>query len=205
MDKDITEKRYKNFITLEGGEGSGKTTVAKMLEEYFESKGYKVLLTREPGGNEVAEKIRRIIMENPLHSLSEAYLFAAARIEHINNTILPALKEGKIVICDRYVDSSLVYQAYVGNVEGVRAINKYAYENCMPQKTFFFDITPIEAIQRINQNNREQNRFDKQEIEYHEKIYQGYLSLLEKEDRIIKVDAKNSPQNVFEEIKGYLE
>lgn len=197
---------FNKFITLEGGEGSGKTTVANHLKTLLEAKGYEVVVTREPGGDITSEKIREIIMSSLVHPKTESHLFAAARIEHINNVIFPSLKAGKIVICDRYVDSSVVYQGYVLGVENVEEINEYAYKNCMPGKTFFFDIDCQVALKRLEDNARDKNRYDKKSFDFHDKIYAGYKDLVKVEkERIIAVDATLSQEEVALEIMGNLE
>ena len=184
------ENVFRNFITLEGGEGAGKSTVIKELKLKLENKGYEVVITREPGGSFLGEKIRKIIFENELSIQTEALLFASARADHIDNIIIPNLKQGKIVISDRYIDSSIVYQQYVGQCPYVLEFNKYALSECMPSKTFFFDIKPQDALKRIKNNSREENRFDKNTLEFHEDIYKGYHKLLdENKGRIIAIDA----------------
>lgn len=192
---------FDKFITLEGGEGSGKTTVAKNIKSILENSGYEVIITREPGGDETSEQIRRVILNNHIHPKTEAHLFAAARIEHINNVILPNLEKNKIVICDRYVDSSVVYQGYTLGVENIEEINEYAYKNCMPKYTFFLDIDSGEALQRLEDNSRKKNRYDKKEKEFHQQISKGYkrLAALEK-DRFITIDATKSSDLIAKEI-----
>ncbi len=196
---------YNNFITLEGGEGSGKSTLGKLLKKELEDKGCRVLLTREPGGDKISEQIRNIIMSYEIHPKTEAHLFAAARIEHIHNVILPALKKGMVVICDRYVDSSIVYQKYVGSVENVEEINEYAYKNCMPSKTFFLKINPEDALKRIANTDREINRFDKKDIKFHKKVYDSYLELSKLESRMIVIDANHAPEEILNDVMDKLE
>ncbi len=196
---------YNNFITLEGGEGSGKSTLGKLLKKELEDKGCSVLLTREPGGDKISEKIRDIIMSYEIHPKTEAHLFAAARIEHINNVILPALKKGMVVICDRYVDSSIVYQKYAGSVDNVEEINEYAYKNCMPSKTFFLKISPEDALKRIVNTDREINRFDEKDIEFHNKVYNSYLDLSKKESRFFEIDANHTSEEILKDVMSNLE
>mgnify|MGYP002711696352 FL=1 len=140
------------FVTLEGGEGSGKSTQLKLLEDYLDKGGYDVIYTREPGGTPISEEIRKILLGGKNVEMSdetEALLFAAARAQHIKEKILPAIAEGKTVVCDRYVHSSLVYQGYArGLGEFVEKVNSYALENCMPDVTIFLDITPERAFAR---------------------------------------------------------
>ncbi len=192
--------KTERFITLEGGEGSGKTTASKLLKEKLEKLGYEVVLTREPGGSSFSEKVRNLIMECDLNIEEEALLFAAARVNHIKEVIIPALNEEKFVICDRYVDSSIVYQSYVGECKNVYDYNRFAYENCMPNKTFFFDIVPEKALKRLEDNNREKNRFDKKGIKFHQKIYEGYKQVIQNEKRFTVLDATKTTEELVEEI-----
>ncbi len=187
------------FVSLEGGEGSGKTTTANLIKEMLEAKGYEVVLTREPGGVRVSEAIRSVIMDYNLHKKTEILLFAAARIEHLYQKIIPALNENKIVLCDRYIDSSLVYQgiAREGNVTEVKEINYWATDHFLPDLTFFFDVKPEIALARICGDEREVNRFDQEAIEFHTTIYDGYKKLAnENPKRIKKIDATQSQKEV---------
>ncbi len=196
---------FKRFISLEGGEGAGKTTVAKDIKKRLEDKGYKVYLTREPGGTLVAENIRDIIMNNELDIETEALLFAAARLDHVNNVVLKKLKEGYFVICDRYVDSSIVYQEYVGGCKSVRDYNKYVLENYMPNQTFFFDVSVKLGLERVFENEREKNRFDKRDLDFHNKVYDAYKQLAKDNKRIITIDASKSIKEVSDIIIKKLE
>ncbi|AKG03284.1 dTMP kinase [Salimicrobium jeotgali] len=193
------------FITFEGGEGAGKTTVLKLLHEEFENQGYDVLATREPGGIRISEKIRDVILD-PVHremdARTEALLYAAARRQHLTEKVIPALKEGKIVLCDRFVDSSLVYQG-VGRglgISEVMAINEFAIEEWMPDVTLFFDITPERGLARIDANDtREKNRLDLEDIDFHRKVYEAYLELVARyPDRVERIDADQSLEKVTE-------
>ncbi len=183
------------FVSLEGGEGSGKTTTANIIKEMLEAKGYEVVLTREPGGVRVSEAIRSVIMDYNLHKKTEILLFAAARIEHLYQKIIPALNENKIVLCDRYIDSSIVYQgvAREGNVSEVKEVNYWATDHFLPDLTFFFDVEPKVALARICGEEREVNRFDQETLEFHTTIYDGYKKLAsDNPKRIKKIDATQS-------------
>lgn len=198
------------FITLEGGEGSGKSTLILSLKEFLESQGYKVTVTREPGGIELAEKIRGLIMDNEMDSMTEALLFASARREHLVQRVIPALERGEIVLCDRFVHSSLVYQGIVGElgVETVSALNSVAVGAHMPAFTLLLDIEPEEGIKRISTNDsREVNRFDKNSMDFHHRIRAGYNSLVDlfPEHNIKTIDASGTPEEVFTEGKKVLE
>ncbi|KGX83453.1 dTMP kinase [Pontibacillus marinus] len=195
------------FITFEGGEGAGKSSILKKLAENLEDEGYDVLTTREPGGIDIAEKIRHIILD-PSHTAmdgrTEALLYAAARRQHLVEKVLPALDEGKIVLCDRFVDSSLAYQGYARGlgIDEVYEINKFAIEDCMPDTTLFFDITPERGLERIEQNKgREQNRLDLENLQFHHTVYEAYQKLLKKfPDRISVVNADQSFDDVLEDV-----
>ncbi|HJV30972.1 MAG TPA: dTMP kinase [Bacillales bacterium] len=188
------------FITFEGPEGAGKSTIISMLSD----KLHNVLFTREPGGIEIAEQIRRVILakENTaMDPRTEALLYAAARRQHLIEKVKPALENGKTVICDRFVDSSLAYQGYARGlgIDEVFNINQFAIENMMPDLTLYFDIEPEVGLKRISSHNgREVNRLDLENIEFHQKVREGYHILLERfPERIIKVDASRSLDEVF--------
>ncbi len=191
------------FITLEGGEGSGKTTTAQLLKTELEKMGYEVVLTREPGGVAVSEAIRSTIMDYNLHKKTEILLFAAARIEHLYQKIIPALNENKIVICDRYIDSSVVYQGIArdSDVKEVKNINYWATDQILPEITFFFDVEPEIALKRISSDEREVNRFDQEKIEFHQAIYNGYIDVAKQNpQRIQRIDAKETQEKVAQKI-----
>lgn len=194
------------FITLEGPDGSGKTTIAKMIVENLVNRGYEVVFTREPGGISISEQIRDIILnkENTeMDGRTEALLYAASRRQHIAQKIIPALKENKIVICDRFVDSSLAYQG-VGRdigIDEVMSINQFAIDNVMPKLTIYFDVSPEIGIERINANkNREVNRLDLEKMAFHSKVRNGYLEVAKRfPNRIKKIDASLSINEVYAE------
>lgn len=191
------------FIVLEGGEGVGKTTLAKSLKNHFESLGREVVLTREPGGVDTAENIRNLIMRNQTDSLSEALLFAAARREHLLKKVVPALESDKIVICDRFVGSSIVYQGIVGNadINTILNINKAVIGDYIPDITLVLQMDIEEALNRIHQNNRETNRFDNQSLEYHKSIEKAYARLDSFSIMLplLYINAAQSPEDVFKE------
>lgn len=192
----------KKFYTIEGGDGSGKTTVSQAVVEKLTNLGYKAIYTREPGGEEVAEKIRNIIFDYQIDELTEVLLFAAARREHLINQIIPKLETGTIVISDRYVDSSLAYQGVAGNndIKVVENINNLVIEEYIPNKTFFLDIEPEIALNRIK-GDRELNRLDLESLEYHQKVYSGYQNLAKVHNqRYYKIDAKRSVESITDEI-----
>ena len=195
----------KKWISFEGGEGSGKTTLIKALEKRFKEAGQSVLTTREPGGVPVAEKIRHILLDKTkdhMDPMTEAILFAASRRQHLVEKVLPALEEGKIVLMDRYVDSSVVYQGYARGLgmERIAKLNEYATSGMMPSLTFYLDLDPEVGMKRIQTNKRDQNRLDLESMDFHHKIRQGYQLLCEREERIHCIDADQSMEAILEEV-----
>ncbi|AXF56566.1 dTMP kinase [Salicibibacter kimchii] len=194
------------FITFEGGEGSGKTTVIPRIASRLEADGYETLVSREPGGVASAEKIRHLLLsgeEEALDRYTEVLLFAAARRQHLVEKIIPALEAGKIVLCDRYLDSSLVYQGYASGVgvERVREINLFAVQNWLPDRTFFLDVPVDIGLARIAQNAREENRLDQKGRTFHEQVRNGYHFLAaEAAERFRVINADASIAHIEEEI-----
>ena len=195
------------FISFEGGEGSGKTTIAKMIKEELEKEGYHVTLSREPGGVEISEEIRDIIHDVRhvnMDAKTEALLYAASRRQHLVEKIIPALERGDIVICDRFIDSSMVYQGIARGigVDKVYQMNLFATENILPKRTIFFDIKPEEGLKRIYANeNREINRMDMEKLSFHQSVYDGYVSLSHAyPERIVSIDASLDVQSVFQQV-----
>ncbi|MGG4049711.1 MULTISPECIES: dTMP kinase [Paenibacillus] len=195
------------FITLEGGEGSGKTTVIGKIGEYFNRLAVPYMMTREPGGIEIAEKIREIIL-NPSHTAmdarTEALLYAASRRQHLAEKVEPALEKGLTVICDRFVDSSLVYQGYARGLgmDEVWAINQFAIHDRMPDLTFYLDIEPETGLQRIAANQgREVNRLDLEGLSFHQKVREGYHIIASRyPERIVVIDASKEQSAVEQDI-----
>ncbi|HZG60898.1 MAG TPA: dTMP kinase [Anoxybacillus sp.] len=195
-----------HFFSFEGPDGAGKTTIIKLVEKFLTEQGFEVISTREPGGIEIAEKIRAVIL-NPEHksmdARTEALLYAAARRQHLVERVVPALNEGKIVLCDRFIDSSLAYQGFARGlgIDEVLAINEFAINGCMPSLTIYFDLDPKIGLERINKNKlREINRLDMESFSFHYKVREGYLQLVKRfKDRIIQVDANRTIHEVFEE------
>ena len=195
------------FITAEGVEGCGKTTILKMVYETLVNQNYDILLTREPGGVKISEQIRGIILDKENKSLddrSEALLFAASRRQLLVEKIWPALKEGKIVLCDRYVDSSLAYQGggkKLG-IDEVLSINLFATENTLPDLTVLFDIDPELGLKRIAQNsNREVNRLDLQELDFYNRVRNTFLELAKRyPERYVIVDASLPIDEVYKKV-----
>lgn len=194
------------FITFEGGEGAGKTTAIHSIYSRLKEEGRKVIVTREPGGSVIAEKIREIILD-PDHvemdARTEALLYAAARRQHLVEKVIPYLEEGYIILCDRFIDSSLVYQGAARKIgmEEVLKINLFATEGLMPHKTLFFDIDPELGLQRIAKNRgREVNRLDKETLSFHQLVREAYLNLARAEgERMKTIDASKSEEEVFQD------
>ena len=184
------------LVTLEGPEGAGKTSVLEALIPILEDRGVEVLTTREPGGVLIGEKIREVILD-PSHTQmdpkTELLLYIASRRQHLVEKVLPALATGKLVIMDRFIDSSVAYQGFGRGLdkEAIDWLNEFATDGLKPDLTLYFDIEVEEGLARIAANSdREINRLDMEGLDLHRKVRQGYLSLLEKEaDRIVKIDA----------------
>lgn len=200
------------FITLEGGEGSGKSSVIKLIVERLQKEGYQVLQTREPGGVKIAEEIRNIILDKANTSMdgkTEALLYAASRRQHLVEKVIPALDKGMIVISDRYIDSSLVYQGVARGIgiQEVYEMNLFAIDKILPNLTLILDIEPEIGLQRINKNNqREVNRLDLESLSFHHKVRDGYRKLKDLyPERIEIVDASKSLEEVFENCYSLIE
>ena len=199
------------FITMEGPEGAGKTTITQMLGKALQQEGYQVLLTREPGGVPISEQIREVILNKDntaMDSRTEALLYAAARRQHLVEVVMPELERGGIVLCDRFIDSSLAYQGHARGLdkEEVYNINKFAIGDMMPDATLFFDIDPEEGLRRIQSNGeREVNRLDLEALDFHKKVCEGYQFIINRlKEPFIIVDAGRSIDEVFEETKAGL-
>lgn len=188
------------FITFEGPDGAGKSTIINMVAQELKD----ALLTREPGGIDIAEQIRNVILDKKNTAMdprTEALLYAAARRQHLIEKVKPALEAGKIVLCDRFIDSSLAYQGHARGlgIDEVFTINQFAIEKMMPDLTLYFDIEPELGLQRINKNKgREVNRLDLEDIEFHHKVREGYQLVMERfPERFVKIDASGTLEEVF--------
>ena len=193
------------FITLEGPEGSGKTTAVEAAVKKLQDMGYEVVRTREPGGTPISEQIRNVILDKAntaMDARTEALLYAASRRQHLVEKVWPALKEGKIVICDRYLDSSLAYQGGARGlgIENILNINLFATENTWPDLTLLFDIKPEIGLARIASNsNREVNRLDLEKLDFHNKVRNTFLELAKRyPDRYVIIDASQDREHVAE-------
>ena len=199
------KKKYSGFfISIEGGDGVGKTTAIKSLEEKLNKNNIKYYLTREPGGSKISESIRNIILDkNNIEEdpKTEALLYAASRRQHLVEIVLPKLKKGELVITDRYIDSSLAYQGYARGIgiKEVLSINTFAIDSYFPDLTFFLDLSPEEGLKRISKNNRVEDRLDKEKDSFHKKVYEGYKQVIKKyKNRFVIVDASKTPDEISE-------
>ena len=196
------------FITFEGCDGVGKSTQIAFVKEFLESKGKKVMLTREPGGTPLAEKLREIIIKENMDVITEAHLFAAARSEHLINKIIPALNDGYYVLCDRFIDSSLAYQGYARGLgfERVLEINRFTVENKMPDATIFIDMEPSNTWRKQSSMVIEDDKYEAETLEFHKKVYEGFKTLAKTEDRFISIVPEFEKKQTTEKIiKGLID
>ena len=190
------------FISIEGPDGSGKSTQIENIRNFFADKNIEIVFTREPGGTPIGERIREIILDNSFKEMdymTEAMLYAASRAQHVAQIIRPALEAGKVVVCDRFVDSSIAYQGYGRHLgEAVEVINSYAVKECMPDMTFL--------LTRIKANRETEDRLEHEKMAFHREVFEGYLEL-EKQypGRIVGIDASMGIEEIRDEIYRKLE
>ncbi|AKL93589.1 thymidylate kinase Tmk [Clostridium aceticum] len=196
------------FISVEGLDGAGKSTQMQYMKTFFEGKGLEVLITREPGGTIIGEKIRGIILDKEYKEMAattEALLYAASRAQHVTELILPALGEGKVVLCDRFVDSSIAYQG-VGRQLGhhaIKSINDFATQGLVPSLTIFFDIAPEITLQRIS--TKEVDRLEQEKIDFHKAVYNAYIDLAKQHPSRIKIiKADRNIEGIKEDVEKLL-
>lgn len=193
------------FITFEGCEGSGKTTVIEGVLKHLEEKNVKVIKTREPGGIKISEDIRNVILDvnnTNMDEITEALLYAASRRQHLVEKVIPYLEKGYVVICDRFLDSSLAYQGHARGIgiDKVYNINLSATDGILPDLTILVDIKPEVGLKRIASNNREQNRLDLEKMSFHEKVYEGYKIVEERfKDRVRSINGDQSKEDVLKD------
>ena len=194
------------FISMEGPDGSGKSTQIELLKNYLSENGKECIITREPGGTRISEAVREIILNKEykeMDYMTELLLYASARAQLVSEVILPALEEGKCVISDRFVDSAAVYQGIARGlgVETVYEINKYATRGRFPDKTFLLDLPAEVGIAR-KKNQAELDRLESEKIDFHIKVAEGYRQMAERDsDRIIRLDATESVEVIHSKIK----
>lgn len=198
------EQRGK-FITYEGCDGCGKSTQLKLMSEYLTQKGIAHVFTREPGGGKISEAIREILLNGKNAEMTdecEALLYAAARAQHLKDKVEPALAQGKLVICDRYVDSSIAYQAYARGLglDFVKKINAFAIENYLPDATVFIDLTPEAAFAR-KKGADENDRLEQAGMAFHKRVYAGYDAIAKADtNRVLRIDGNATPQEIFQNV-----
>lgn len=204
------------FITFEGPEGAGKTTILKMIKEQLKQDGFEVIVTREPGGSEISEQIRQVILNKDntlMDPWTEVLLYIAARRQHLVEKILPEKKNNKIIISDRFSDSTLAYQGYARNLDinKINVIQTMIFENYQPDLTVLFDIKPEIGLHRILARKSEHlNRLDEEKIEFHQKVYNGYKKIAAKNPRRIQIIDASLKENIvfnsaYELIKDLIE
>lgn len=197
------------FVTIEGCEGVGKSTLLRGLEEYLETAGREAVFTREPGGTEVAERIRAVIL-NPENAAmtptAELLLYAAARAQHTEEKIIPAVRDGKLVICDRYSDSTLAYQSYARGLDRGEclAADEIARRGIKPDLTVFLDLSPERGFARKGGADKG-DRLEREKIDFHERVYAGFRAIAESDpDRVVAVDASKSKEEVLAAVVNLL-
>ncbi len=205
-----THKPSGIFITLEGGEGSGKTTQARRLCEWLIAQGRHVLHTREPGGALLAERLRSLLLDHSAEAIApetEAWLILAARRQHVDHVIEPALQQGMIVVCDRFSDSTMAYQGYGRGLDlrTLRAMNKWATGRLVPHLTLLFDVPVRIGLTRRRGQRASQNRLDRETTQFHEKVRVGFRTLAQKEPRrMIVFDASLSLESVQQNVAAFI-
>ena len=201
------------FITLEGGEGSGKSTQLQLIKNYLQDLGYQVIITYEPGDTEVGNKIRQILLDPKYDKLvpkAELMLYLADRAQHVQEVIIPNLKAGKIVISDRYIDATWAYQGFARELDSsvVKKLNSIATDNLTPDLTLLLDLDPSVSLRRAKETTAKTNesgdRIEAEKIEFHQQVRKGYLELAEQEERIAVVDGNQAKKEVFGQIKQIL-
>lgn len=191
------------FVSFEGIEGCGKTTQAMLLAKWLKSRGHQVIVTREPGGTPLAEKIRKVLLDSRNHQMSpltELLLLQASRAQHLDQVIIPALKAGKIVVCDRFADSSTAYQGYGRgmDLEMVKQLNQIAVDGCWPGLTLVFDLPVEQGFARAAKRKRALDRMEKQERAFHQKVRRGFKEIAKAEPARVKVLDGSFPPDVIQ-------
>ena len=203
----MQENKKGLFITFEGADGCGKTTQINLLNEYLKNKNYKTITTLEPGGSDIGKQLRQILLHHDgfVSKRAEVFMYLADRAQHVDAVIKKGVEENKIVLCDRHIDSSVAYQGYArgGNIEQIDLLNELATGGYKPDLTFVFDVDSIIAQQRVGETK---DRLEKEGLEFHKKVRQGYLELAKKYPQRIKViDSNKSIEEVFEQVKKIID
>ena len=197
----------KNFVSFEGGEGSGKSTQAKLLFDSIKKITKRVILTREPGGSVKIDFIRKLIVSSDYNfdPITELFLINAARNEHIKKIILPSIKVNKIVICDRFVDSTYAYQVFGKGVDKFifEQLNEIIIKKVLPEVTFLIDINPIVGIERSLKRKNNEIKFENYKIDYHKKVRKAFNKISKINDRIIKIDGKQTKRDIHRIVVDY--
>lgn len=199
------------FLSFEGGEGAGKTTQIRLLAESLGAHGHSVVLTREPGGSEIANRIRGMILDPAMKGLvplAELFLYEASRAQHLADTVLPALERGDVVICDRFTDSSVVYQGVARGLAAplIQKLNQIAAGGLMPKRTFLLDLDPREGLARATGRGKGLDRMEAEGLAFHQAVRKGYKALARKDKRRIRViRADQAPEKVHSDILDELE
>lgn len=196
------------LVTFEGGEGCGKSTQIKLFTEFLKKNKFRFVVSREPGGTPVCEEIRKVLLssKSEITSKAEFLLFSSARAQHVAEVVKPSLEQGKVVILDRFYDSSFAYQGYAGNLEvkEIEEITKFAIDGCVPDLTIIFDISYEDGIKRKNAdvNLKTLDRIESKGESYHNKVRAGYLQIAhDNPDRVVVLDATKTKEEIFEEVQ----
>ena len=194
------------FITFEGIDGCGKTTQINLLNEYLKSKNYNTILTLEPGGSDIGKSLRQILLHHDgfVDDTCELLLYLADRAQHTKTIIEENINKGNVVLCDRYIDSTVAYQGYArgGDIEKINLLNEIATKNLKPDITFLFDIDVQIAQSRVG---KEKDRLEKESFDFHNKVRNGYLKIASKNERIKVIDSTKAIDSIFEEVKKHIE
>ncbi len=196
------------FITFEGTEGAGKSTQISKAAAYLESKGFAVVVTREPGGTPLSEKIRALLLQDDMADMTELLLMFAARAEHLDKVIIPALKQGQWVLCDRFTESSYAYQGYARkqSLEQIATLENLVQKSLRPDCTFWFDIPVVEGMKRVAARKGKSDRFEAEDLIFFEDVHRGFCQLAqERPSQFFRIDAKQTIENVQQQIIDRLE